>query len=119
MIEIWKDICCWEGLYQVSSFGRVRSVRGDCMMSLQLHAKGYLQVHLKRGAGTRVKRFVHRLVAEAFLPNPRQLPMVDHGDTNRQNNNVSNLQWASYSMNNWYRARPELREDTINADMAF
>lgn len=88
-------------------------------MTLQLHTNGYMQVHLKRGAGTRVKRFVHRLVAEAFLDNPRNLPMVDHGDTNRKNNTVTNLKWVAYSENNWYRHRPELRDETLNADMAF
>lgn len=118
-MEIWKDIDGWKGLYEISTFGRVRSVRTNAMMSLQPHSKGYLQVHLKRGAGTRVKRFVHRLVAEAFLPNPRQLPMVDHGDTNRKNNTLGNLKWVTYCENNWYRARPELREETINANIPF
>lgn len=120
MQEIFVDIAGWEGYYQISNLGRVRSVRYDCiMMKLQLHSQGYLQVHLKRGAGTRIKRFVHRLVAEAFLPNPRELPMVDHNDTNRSNNALSNLMWATYSENNWYRAQPVLREKTANADMAF
>lgn len=118
MTEDWKDITGWEGLYQVSSLGRVRSVRHDCVMSLQLHAKGYMQVHFKRGTGTRVKKFVHRLVAAAFLPNLEEWPMVDHQDTDRSNNAVGNLKWCSYSTNNWYRHRPELRED-LNADMAF
>lgn len=118
-MEEWKDIAGWEGHYQVSNLGRVRSLKRSCVMSLQLHPQGYLQVHLKRGTGTRVKRFVHRLVAQTFLDNPRDLPMVDHGDTDRTNNTVANLKWATYSENNWYRTRPELREETINSDMAF
>lgn len=118
-MEQWRDIPAWEGKYEVSDLGRVRSVRSDCIMKLQPHSAGYLQVHLQKGAGTRVKRFVHRLVAETFLPNPENLPMVDHDDTDRTNNKVSNLKWATYLENNLYRHRPELREKTINADMAF
>lgn len=67
----------------------------------QVKRWGYSEVHLfKNGKGKNVK--VHRLVAKAFIPNPYELPCVNHKDENRSNNNVENLEWCSYKYNNYY-----------------
>lgn len=98
-IEEWRPVKGYEGLYEVSSRGRVRNLnykkRGVYRIkSPQVSNNGYKTVFLfKSGAG---KRFtVHRLVAIAFIPNPTNLPEVDHIDTDRSNNCVDNLRWVT------------------------
>ena len=97
----------FEGLYEVSNAGKVRSVdryingkNGShsfikgIMMKLQTSHKGYYNVVLHKN-GNHFTKAVHRLVAEAFIPNPNNLPQVNHIDTNKKNNNVSNLEWIT------------------------
>ena len=94
--EIWKDIQGYEGIYQVSSYGRVKSFKKNKVKILkpQMHYKGYKFVTLhKNGIGEKCK--VHRLVAKAFIPNPNNYPVVNHKDENKSNNNVENLEWCS------------------------
>ena len=96
MEEIWKDVKGYEGLYQVSNFGNVKSLIRNKILRLSNSHNGYRLVSLQR------KTFrVHRLVAEAFLDNTEKLPFVNHKDENKQNNNVDNLEWctASYNLN--------------------
>ena len=105
--EIWKSVDGYEGLFEVSSFGRVRSVqkrdrRGHLhksrIMKQQMSKTGYRIVTFTvNGKGSTKK--VHRLVATAFLPNPENKPEVNHLDGNTCNNNVSNLEWATPSEN--------------------
>lgn len=100
--EEWRDIAGYEGLYQVSNFGMVRSLpkraykRG--YMKQHVTHYGYLALRLTKNGKARGKR-VHRLVAEAFLPNPNNYPVVNHIDGNKQNNVVSNLEWCTYAHN--------------------
>lgn len=104
--EIWLPIKGYEGKYEVSSFGRVRSLGNGIKNSKQKvlspykASNGYLRVDLWRnGIG---KRFlVHRLVAEAFLPNWFDDPQVNHIDEDKTNNNIENLEWcdAKYNTN--------------------
>lgn len=103
MTEIWKDIVGYEGLYQVSNLGRVRTVgRIDCrehyrkgkLLSTEVMKKGYHRVSICL-SGKIIKRMVHRLVAEAFIPNVNNLPEVNHRDGNKSNNIVSNLEWSN------------------------
>ena len=109
--EIWKPIKDYEGLYEVSSIGRVRSLgreiidskgRKQCfkerILKLQYDRYGYLYVPL-RNRDNRKKFKVHRLVAEAFIPNPDNLPQINHIDGNKDNNKVENLEWCTNKYN--------------------
>lgn len=103
MEEIWKDIDGYEGLYQVSNLGNVRSLnwrkRGIARnLYLKKQNRGYLHVELAKD-GKRKAFTVHRLVANAFLENPNGHPIINHKDENKQNNNVENLEWCSISYN--------------------
>ena len=106
-MEIWKDIPGWEGLYQASNFGRIRSVdRYDRLGRFHKgvirqpgdNGKGYLVLPLKKD-GRQTMTSVHRLVASTFLPNPNKLRDVNHIDGNKKNNRVDNLEWCSHRDN--------------------
>ena len=106
MTEEWRDIKGYEGLYQVSNLGNVRSLHwygGDTIKNRALvnHTTGYLMVSLSNKK--KCKPFlVHRLVAEAFIPNPNNYGFVNHKDENKQNNCVDNLEWCTKSYNAIY-----------------
>ena len=107
MNEEWRDIEGYEGLYQVSNLGRVRSLncRGHkgCIgiLTPRLDGKGYEMVALyKEGKARNTK--VHRLVAQAFIPNPNNYPQVNHKDENKTNNIVENLEWCTGKYNSNY-----------------
>ena len=89
MKEIWKDIPGFEGMYQVSTWGNVRGHKG--ILKPYVNEKGYLKVGLFKN-GKRYKKRVNRLVALTFIPNPHNLPQVNHKDGNNQNNSVTNLE---------------------------
>lgn len=91
-MEVWKDIDGFDGKYQVSSWGRVRSANG--ILKPYKNKKGYLKVGLAKNGKSNKKR-VNRLVAIAFIPNPNDYPVVDHIDGNKENNSVSNLRWVT------------------------
>ncbi len=96
MDEVWKDIKGFEGLYQVSTQGQVKSRRG--ILKPYINHKGYLKVCLSKD-GVKYKKRVNRLVAEAFIENPLNLPQVNHKDRNKNNNAVSNLEWCTAKEN--------------------
>ena len=105
MVEIWKDIKGFEGLYQVSNFGRVRSMKawnsekGMHLKHASINNKtGYPFVTLYDGK-RKVCAALHRLVAEAFIPNPENKPQVSHLDETRTNCRVDNLEWATAKEN--------------------
>ena len=110
MKEIWKDIPEYEGLYQISNFGQVKSFRGsakfgkpkELILKPSLINSGYYVVTLYKGKKDKRKYQVHRLVAEAFVANPKKLPCVNHKDENKTNNNAENLEWCTYQYNNNY-----------------
>lgn len=110
--EIWKDIKDYEGMYQCSSYGRVRSLdryveehngkkqfRKGQIIKPRLNKNGYLQLALNKNSKRKMK-YVHILIAETFLENNEKLETVNHKDGNKLNNNMDNLEWASYSENN-------------------
>lgn len=96
--EIWKDIEGYEGLYQVSNLGRVKSLKRlhtkERIISHFLNHGGYARVNLWKDNKSK-KYSVHRLVAEAFVPNPDRKPQVNHIDENKQNNHADNLEWCT------------------------
>lgn len=117
MKEIWKDIIGYEGKYQVSNLGNVRSLN-------YLNQKGFVKIlkqskHNKNSAGIYYKmvtlcsngkeqmKSVHRLVAEAFIENPENLPFINHKDENPSNNHISNLEWCTNKYNCNYGTKKE------------
>lgn len=117
MEEIWKDIKGYEGLYEVSNLGRVRSLRdnhGQARIRVLQQCKssrGYL--HLILCKNHKLKHYsVHRLVAEAFLPNPDGLPQINHIDECKTNNRVDNLEWCDAKYNINYGSGRQRRVET-------
>ena len=119
MVETWTDVKGYENLYQSSTFGRARSVDRwvkDTNGSLRfckgkilkpcINGRGYFQVALYKNGKKKI-HLVHRLIAEAFLPNPDNLPCVNHRDECKTNNNVENLEFCTYEYNNTYGTRIE------------
>lgn len=116
MKEIWKDIKGYEGLYQISSFGNVKSLdryiinkNGDKQYFpgkylTQGISDNYLKVILSKNNKQRTFR-VHILVARAFIPNPENKPEVNHIDGNKKNNKVNNLEWNTRSENEFHAYR--------------
>lgn len=110
MTEIWADIAGYEGKYQISSAGRVRSLdyrhTGRAkLMTPQDNGHGYLNIGLRDGTKRKDYRYIHRLVAEAFIPNPSNLPTINHLDENKRNNIVANLAWCTMAENLAYGSR--------------
>lgn len=107
--EIWKPIKGYEGLYEISNWGRVKSLnyrktgRAE-LMKLVKSKKGYLTVMLHKN-GKYKKFFVHRLVASTFLENPDNLPFINHKDEDKKNNKVGNLEWCNNKYNSNYGTR--------------
>ena len=127
--EIWKYIIIekngitydYTGLYQVSSHGRVKSCdRIDCngkkqkgkILKLKKQASGHLRVTLCNN-GKQEMFQVHRLVANAFIPNPNCMPIINHIDENPANNNVENLEWCTVSYNNVYGSAAYKRSEKM------
>lgn len=107
-----KDIKGYEGLYAVTDFGEVWSYRSKKYLKPEKNKSGYLMVFLNKEGKAKMKT-IHRLVAEAFIPNPDNLPCVNHKDEVKTNNVWTNLEWVSYSTNLTYGTFRERRQRTL------
>lgn len=114
MIEIWRDIKGFEELYQVSNFGRIKSlekyvkcnggsfrIKKEQILKPGKSKTGYLNVVLRKN-NISYTYYVHRLVAEAFLPNPNNWLYINHKDENKHNNKANNLEWCTKKYNTNY-----------------
>ena len=118
MKEIWKDIKDYEGLYQVSNWGRIKRLRRlitnqynsfyieEKILKPQKNRYGYLYINLYKN-GIMKHKTIHKLVAEVFLPNPNNLPQINHKDEDKTNNHVNNLEWCDRKYNINYGTRNE------------
>lgn len=97
MEEIWKDIKNYEGLYKVSNLGRVQDYKGK-LKSYYLNNKGYCCLSLYKDRVTKHPT-LHRVVAGAFIENPNNYSQINHIDSNKENNKVSNLEWCNQRQN--------------------
>ena len=93
-MEIWKQVKGYEGYYEVSDLGNIKSVRANILLSQHIKDNGYKKVTFKVN-GKQKSHNVHRLVAETFLPNPNDYKYVNHKDENKLNNRSDNLEWCS------------------------
>lgn len=104
--ERWRDIEGYEGRYRISDHGRVFSIVSNKLLSISTNNCGYKCVYLyAAGAGHYQNMKVHRLVAAAFIPNPLNLPQVNHKNQDKSDNHYSNLEWCSANYNNNYGTR--------------
>lgn len=106
MQEEWRDVVGYEGYYQVSNFGNIRSIRFNKIRQIRPAEKsnGYFHVSLCVDRKSKIC-LVHRLVAKAFIENPNNYPSINHKDENKSNNNMNNLEWCTDSYNCLYGNR--------------
>ena len=121
MKEEWREIKGFEGYYEVSNIGRVRSLtnisehgyKKVIRPSMNRKENGYKIIHLSK-QNKKYTRYVHRVVAEAFVPNPNNYPCVNHKDEVRTNNCFNNLEWCTHKYNNNYGHAIKKRKEKID-----
>ena len=113
--EIWRTIKGFEGLYEVSDQGRVRSLKfgKERILKPLRNTCGYLQFCLYKN-GEQKMYLVHRLVAQTFIPNPRNLPEVNHKDEDKTNNSVSNIEWCDRKYNLNFGTRAQRQSEKLS-----
>lgn len=125
-IEIWKDIEGFEGMYQISNHGRVKSLERfvycksktnpnrikECIRKTGSDKDGYHIVSLKKSQKTYIRK-IHRLVATAFIPNPDHKEEVNHINGDKQDNRIDNLEWATTKENSRHRTRTRLTQPIL------
>lgn len=98
-LESWQPVKDYETLYEVSNWGKVKSVNGTLLK--QYNCNGYMRSSLCKN-GKCKQYFVHRLVGQVFISNPKNLPYINHLDCNRSNNHVENIEWCTHKENIQY-----------------
>lgn len=125
-MEVWKDIKGYEGIYQVSNLGNIKSLDritcdGKRIKGRNLKGGGgkniYISVLLCKNGNYKSFK-VHRLVAETFIDNPKNLPMVNHKDENKKNNHVENLEWCDAKYNNNYGTMRQRQAKSMKGKLA-
>lgn len=115
-IPEWRAVKGYEGLYEVSDTGQIRSLfRYKKVLKPNIMNTGYHTIELFKN-GTSKRLLIHRLVAQAFIPNPENFPQVNHKDENRSNNAVDNLEWCTAKYNMHYNNGIERRTANRNYD---
>jgi hypothetical protein len=123
--EIWKDIPGFNGMYKASNLGKIKSVnynhtKSEKVLKINLYKNGYGRICLCKN-NTSKTYLVHRLIAITFIPNPENKPQINHKDINKQNNNILNLEWNTYSENNKHSfssgANKNIGEKHINSKL--
>lgn len=99
-METWRDIEEYQGIYEVSTNGQVRRKNGK-ILKPKIERTGYVRYHLSKN-GLSKSLLAHRIVAQAFLPNPNNYKTINHIDENKSNNNINNLEWCDMSYQNRY-----------------
>lgn len=112
MIE-WKDVVGFEGIYLVSNTGKIYSKLTNKILKTCISNRGYELVCLKNDTHKRKQYTVHRIVANAFIPNINNDPIINHKDENKLNNNADNLEWCNYHYNNTYNDNRKRASNTI------
>lgn len=121
--QIWREIPGYEGLYQVSNTGRVRSLnyngtRKTKVLKQITDKLGYKRVNLFKN-NKKKNYLVHRLVALAFIPNPNNYPIINHKDENPSNNYYKNLEWCTYEYNNNYGTKKQKISESMKGKPAW
>ncbi len=98
MKEIWKPIKGYEGYYKISNLGRIKNIRTNTFKTISIGKIGYPVVYLYKD-GSYKTYYVHRLLAETFIPNIDNKLQVNHIDGNKTNNSLNNLEWITYFKN--------------------
>ena len=113
--EVWKDVKDYEGHYQVSNQGRVKSLKQgkERILKPRVEGSGYFFVDLYKNNESKMCK-VHRLVALTFIPNPNNLPEVNHKDEDKTNNSVENLEWCSSKYNSNFGTRTQRQAEKIS-----
>lgn len=111
-MEKWRDIPEYESIYEISNYGKVRRKDSNYILKNQIKPNGYFYVTLSKNKVTK-KKYIHRLVAEAFLPNPKNLAQVNHKDGCKANNHINNLEWCTQQENLLHAKKHGLISPTI------
>lgn len=110
-VEVWKPVKGYEGLYKINSDGVVMGYNNMILKPYKM-PNGYLQVCLYKNQKAE-KKYIHRLVAEAFIENPLNLSEINHIDENKENNCVKNLEWCSHAHNMAHGSRKARQVETL------